>query len=81
MSEKRAVEAFIFPTNALASDEEAYTYIHDTVRLVMQGRADLKDLDGIRQVAEIKRLHHQRRRAKAQKSISLWHRRRVAEEG
>lgn len=58
-------QAVLFPTEALASDEECYNYIYETIRAIREGRGTLRDLDGIRQVSEIMRLRHQRRRIAA----------------
>jgi len=62
---ERTCQVFIFPTEALASDEECYTYIYDTIQGIREGRGELRDLEGIRQLSEIMRLRHQRRRVAA----------------
>ena len=61
-SKTKPCQAFIFPTGALATDEDAFKYIRDTALRIRKGEAALQELDGICQVSELKCAEIQRRR-------------------
>ena len=65
----RLCQAFIFPTEALASEAKAWAYTFDTIQRIREGRADLKELDGIWELALLRQHKCQLRQAERERHL------------
>jgi hypothetical protein len=65
----RECQAFIFPISALASEAKAWTWVFDTIERIREGRADLKELDGIRELALLRQHKCQLRQAERERHL------------
>jgi hypothetical protein len=66
----RRCQAFIFPTEALASEVKAWTWVFGAVQRIKEGRADLKELDGVRELALLRQHKCQLRQAERERHLS-----------